>query len=221
MALAACAAPRLPEESAKPGINESFLDPALDVDSYVQRFEGESREAYAKRYEIVAAMGIEPGQSVADIGAGTGAFLAALAEATGPGGKVWATDISQPFVERLETRAAAGGYTWVQARLSSERSADLEKGSIDKALICDVYHHFEYPRSMMESLAQALSPGGEVIVVDFERIPGVTRAWIMDHVRAGKSRVFDELDSFGFELVEELKSLGLEENWAARFRLRQ
>ena len=140
-----------------------------------------------QRYKIVSAMGIDRGQSVADIGAGTGAFLTALAEAVGPGGRVYATDISAPFVERIATRAKAGGIDWVEARLSGERSADLPANSIDKALICDVYHHFEYPRSMMNSLAKALKPDGEVILIDFERIPGVSADWILDHVRAGKT----------------------------------
>ncbi len=217
--LAACAGTR-PETSAKPGINESFLDPSLDVDSFIERFEGESREVYALRFEIVGALGIEPGDTVADVGAGTGAFLAALAQSVGPTGTVYATDISQPFVDRLADRAAAGGYPWVQARLSGERSADLPSGSADLVFLCDVYHHFEYPRTMMHSIAKALAPGGEVVIVDFERIPGISTEWTLNHVRAGKDEVFAEMDSFGYELVEEISRLPLEENWIARFRLR-
>ena len=108
----------------------------------------------------------------------------------------------------------------VEARLCSENSADLPADSIDLAFLCDVYHHFEFPRNSMGSLHHALRDGGEVVIVDFERIPGVSREWILGHVRAGKAEVFAELDSYGFELVEELAFDELEENWVARFRKR-
>lgn len=207
-----------PEETVKPGINDSFLNPDLDVESFVKRFEGESREVYAKRAEIIAAIGIQPGQTVADIGAGTGAFIGLLAQAVGPAGQVLATDIAPAFVERLATRAAAGGYTWVRASLGGERDVRLPAGSLDKAFICAVYHHFEYPRTIMASMYEALKPGGEVIIVDFERIPGVTKQWTLDHVRAGKQEVSAEMRSFGFTFVEELKIRGLKETWARRYR---
>ena len=70
--LDACAAPV--EESVKPGINDIFLNPEMDVDSYVARFEVESREIYTERHDIVGTIGLEPGMAVADIGAGTGLF---------------------------------------------------------------------------------------------------------------------------------------------------
>ena len=207
-----------PEETVKPGINDSFLSPELDVESFVERFEGESREVYAKRSEIVLAMAIQPGQTVADIGAGTGAFISLLAEAVGPKGQVLATDIAPAFVERLATRAAAGGYTWVKASLGGERDVILPDASLDMAFICAVYHHFEYPRTIMASLHKALKPGGEVIIVDFERIPGVTKEWTLGHVRAGKHVVTEELESYGFSFVEELKIRGMNETWVRRYR---
>lgn len=72
----------------------------------------------------------------------------------------------------------------------------------------------------MGSLHYALRTGGQVVIVDFERIPGVSREWTLGHVRAGKAEVIAELDRFGFDLLEELHIEGLEENWAARFQKR-
>jgi len=208
------------EQSVKPGINDNFKNPELKVEEWVERFEGESREIFAARAEIVAAMGIEAKQRVADVGAGTGPFIGLFAEAVGREGKVFAIDIAQSFVDHLAKRAEDEGHPQIEARLCSETSVELPENSIDLAFICDVYHHFEYPRSSMASIHSALSEGGEVVIVDFYRIPGVTREWLMDHVRAGKDEVFAELDDFGFDLVEELEIPGLEENWVARFRKR-
>ncbi len=201
-------------------MNDSFLDPNLDVGAFVQRFEGESREVFANRQAIVDAMNLGTGEVVADVGAGTGPFLAPLAHAVGSTGKVFALDIAPPFVERLAKRAAEEDLQGVEARLCSEDSVDLPAASIDAALICDVYHHFEFPRSTMGSLQHALREGGQVVIVDFERIPGVSSDWVLGHVRAGKDEVVAEMAEFGFEIVEEIEVPGLRENWIARFRKR-
>lgn len=62
------------DQSVKPGINDSFKNP--DVDKYIKMFEGESREIYKFRNEIVDAIGLQPGMNIADVGAGTGFFFA-------------------------------------------------------------------------------------------------------------------------------------------------
>ncbi len=190
------------------------------MEKFVERFEGESREVFAHRQNIVDAIGLSAGQAVADIGAGTGPFLDPFARAVGTDGKVYAVDVAPDFVEHLAQRAIDEGLEQVEARLCKENSAELPPASIDAAFMCDVYHHFEFPRSTMGSLHRALRPGGQVVIVDFDRIPGVSREWILDHVRAGKDEVVAELDSFGFEFVEELDIEGLEENWAVRFKKR-
>ncbi len=210
----------MPETSVKPGINENFLDPNLDVAEWTDRFEGESREIFLARDEIAAALKLKRGDAVADIGAGTGLFLEPFAEAVGSAGKLYAVDLSPVFVEHLRARSAALGLGQVQAVACSEDSVHLPEGSLDKAFICDTYHHFEYPRSTMTSLRKALKKDGEVLIVDFERIPGVSRDWVLEHVRCGKDQVIREVTDFGFELVEEAPVAGLAENYVLRFRRR-
>ena len=216
--LAACAAPV--EESVKPGIDDSFLNPEMDVDSYVARFEVESREIYTERHDIVGTIGLEPGMAVADIGAGTGLFEPLMAEAVGEAGLVYAVDISPGMVEHLNERKAEEGWDNVVVVECDEDDARLPKGSVDRVFLCDTYHHFEYPRTTMRSIRSAMRPGAELIIVDFERIPGVTREWLMNHVRAGKEEVIAELESFGFELIEEIDLAGLRENYVIRLRRR-
>jgi SAM-dependent methyltransferase len=207
-----------PETPVPEGINDAFLAPDLDVTRFVEVFETESREVYAQRHAIVAALRLAPGMAVADVGAGTGAFLDPLASAVGPEGRVWAVDISPAFVEHLRARAARAGLSQVEVVLASPRSVELRPESVDLVLVCDTYHHFEYPHETLGSLHRALRPGGALVVVDFEREPGVSREWILDHVRAGKLTFVREIESAGFQLDREIEGLGLKDNYVLLFR---
>lgn len=211
------AAAAVAEVSVKPGINDDFTNPALDVDAMVKRFETESREIFARRSAIARAVGLKPGGAVADIGAGTGFFVDFFAQDVGPQGRVYAVEIAEPFVERLQARAAARGQTQVQAVLCSDHDTMLPAGSVDAVFTCDTYHHFEYPQATLASIHRALRPGGEFVVVDFERIPGKSREWILGHVRCGKEQVIAEVTAAGFTLVGEVP-VGLQENYVLRFR---
>ena len=196
-ALCSCAAPSPSapgdgEASVDPGVNDAYRNP--DVATWVERFEREGREIFDLRQEIVAACGIRPGSRVADIGAGTGLFVPLFSEAVGPAGIVYAVDIVPEFIEHMRTNAARRGLVNVRAILCTERSVELEPASIDLAFLCDAYHHFEYPRSTMSSIHRALPVGGELVLIDFERIPGDSSAWVIDHVRAGKERVRSEIE---------------------------
>lgn len=206
------------QQSVKPGINDNFKDP--DVDKYIVMFEGESREIYKHRNDIVAAVGLKPGMNVADIGAGTGFFSRMFALEAAPAGTVYAVDIAENFIEHIGAMAKKEGISNIKASVCSERSVDLPENSVDVAFICDVYHHFEYPFDSMASIHKALRPGGRVVIVDFERIVGVSTDWTLDHVRCGKGTVADEVKDSGFDLLEE-KDLGMDGQYVLIFRKRE
>jgi predicted methyltransferase len=204
------------EASAKPGINAEFLKPSLNLTQWVERFEREGREIFTEREKIVAAAKVRPGMAVADIGAGTGLFTPLLSQAAGPKGKVYAVDIAKDFLAHIDQRATAAGLKNVQTVLCTERSVELPPGSTDLAFICDTYHHFEYPRSTMASLHRALRAGGELVVVDFKRIPGQSSDWILNHVRAGQEVFTAEIEAAGFKQIGQVDLL--KDNYVLRFR---
>ncbi|MBK8001579.1 MAG: methyltransferase domain-containing protein [Verrucomicrobia bacterium] len=204
------------EKSVKPGINTEYLKPNLNVSNWVERFEKEGREIYDHREKIVAAAKIRAGSVVADIGSGTGLFTPMLSAAAGPKGKVYAVDIVPNFLKLIEERAAQNGWKNVQTVLCTERSVELPANSIDSAFICDVYHHFEYPQQSLASLHRALRRNGEVFLIDFKRVPGVSSDWILNHVRAGQEVVTAEFEAAGFKKVEEIPLL--KDNYTLRFR---
>ncbi|MCH2181626.1 MAG: methyltransferase domain-containing protein [Mariniblastus sp.] len=206
------------EQSVKPGINQGFKDPDLDVDKMVERFELESREVYVARHEVIEACAIKPGSKVADVGSGTGLFTRLFAKSVGPSGWVYAVDIAPRLVEHVVKQSAAQGLENITGVVCAENSIGLPANSVDLVFVCDTYHHFEFPKSTLASISRALRPGGRLIVIDFERIEGQTRQWLLDHVRAGKATFRAEIQDAGFSLVDEKSLDDFQENYFLVFR---
>lgn len=202
------------DKSVRPGINDPFKDPDLKV--WLGKLEIESRETYTKRKEIVVACKIKPGMTVADVGAGTGFFTRLFAQEVGKDGTVYAVDIAQKFLDHIAESAKKSGTKNIKTILGKDMSAELPENSVDLVFICDTYHHFEYPYRMMSSIHKALKPGGRLVVIDFIRIPGKSREWILGHVRAGQEVVEAEIAEAGFRKVDQVKGL-LEENYFVLF----
>lgn len=202
------------DKSVKPGINDAFRAP--DVQQFQERFETESREIYARRSSIVKACELQPGQTIADIGAGTGLFTRMFAEAVGKDGRVIAVDIAERFLEHIQRTSKEAGLTNVETQLGSAESCELPADSIDVAFICDTYHHFEFPLKTLTSVHRALKPGGRLILIDFRRTAGKSTEWVMNHVRAGENVFVSEVIQAGFQKTRRIEDL-LEENYFVEF----
>jgi ubiquinone/menaquinone biosynthesis C-methylase UbiE len=212
----ACGVAIAEERSINPGINDHYHG-ARHTD-WVPVFESGSREVYTMRHDVVAALNIKPGMRIADIGAGTGFYSLLFAEKTGPDGLVYAVDIAEDFVQAIEKRAAHVGASNLRGIINNGRESGLAPQSIDLAFICDTYHHFEYPQTMMRSIDRALSAHGEVVIIDFRKEPDISNAWVQRHVRAGRQQVIKEMKRFGFDLVTDLPLL--HSNYFLRFKKR-
>lgn len=200
--------------AASPEINAYYhnADPAR----WARIFERPGRELFDRRHDIVAALDLSPGMSVADVGAGTGLFTMLIAKAVGDDGRVYAVDVSRPFIEDIRRRAADEGLENIVTVVNDQRDVALAPGSVDVIFVADTYHHFEHPRQMLDTMRAALRQGGSLYLIDFRRLPGLSSNWIMNHVRAGRSAVVAEVQAAGFELVDE--PLALQGNYFLRFR---
>lgn len=207
-------------ENLPSGINDGFLDPNMDVEQFIKRFEVESREVFACREQILAAIQIEAGMDIADVGSGTGLYLQPLSKSVGEEGTVFAIDISPKFVKHLRERARDEDLKNVEVTMCSDRDVNLKPDTIDRAFICDVYHHFEFPESSLASIYRAMRKGGKLIVVDFHREPDVSedrKSWLSGHIRAPQERFKQEMVDAGFKFEEEVAIDGFKENYLLRF----
>jgi len=216
---ASAAPPEAPvERSAEPGINTRFENEDIDVETWARRFGSEEREVAAAREAIVAAMQLKPGQTVADVGAGTGLFVPLLGQKVGPKGRVLAVDISPAFLQHIEAVAAANELDNVRTVLGRQEGTTLEAGTVDVVFHSDTYHHFEDPAAMNRDLFRALKPGGQLYVVDFDRRLGESSEFVLRHVNVDAATVQREIEAAGFEFVERIELPELEQNFFLHFR---
>lgn len=220
LAVAICSAGvEAQEESIKPGINERFKADDLSAEFWVKTFETESRAIFKHREAIVDALGLRPGMAVADVGAGTGFFTALIATRVADSGRVYAVDIAKNFLEHIRTTAKEAGISNITTVHCDDHSTKLDEESVDLVYVCDTYHHFEFPEDTLASIHAALRPGGQLVIVDFERVRGVQSEWALNHVRCGKGTVADEVRDAGFDFVEEVHLM--EEQYVLKFKKRE
>lgn len=193
------------EQNVRPGFNNNLANPNYKV--WAERFERPGREVFDQRENIIKALNIQPGMDIADIGAGTGLYTRLFSPAVGPQGTVYAVDIAKEFIDEIMRQAKDAGMNNVIGIVNSQKSAHLEPNSIDLTFVCDTYHHFEYPRTMLQSIHQALRPGGSLVIIDFRKIKGVSSRWVMSHTRTDRKTVISEIESEGFELTQDLDLL--------------
>jgi precorrin-6B methylase 2 len=139
---------------------------------WLERPEREQEEATSR---LLESLKITPGMTVADIGAGSGVLTIPMAALTGETGKVLAVDVQQEMLDLLDGKLRSRQIKNVELILGTEESPDLPAGSVDLALMVDVYHEFAYPYEMMLEISKAMKPGGRVVFVEFrmedEKVP--------------------------------------------------
>jgi precorrin-6B methylase 2 len=118
---------------------------------------------------LIECLDIEPGSTVADIGAGSGVLTTRFCEAVGEEGTVVAVDIQQEMLDALQLKMHEQGYRNVELVLGTPESPQLEPGTLDLVVMVDVYHEFEFPYEMLLNISAAMRPGGRVVFVEYRK----------------------------------------------------
>jgi len=120
---------------------------------------------------LVQVLELEPGMTVADVGAGFGAWTMAFSRWLGPSGRVYASDIGAAQLTALRDsvkRERLNNVTVVEAGVNTTNLPPL---CCDAILVRDAYHHFTSPDDIVKGLAASLKPGGRLAVIDFPPRP--------------------------------------------------
>jgi precorrin-6B methylase 2 len=129
--------------------------------------DGQIKAAELEIPELVKLLGLKPGMSVADVGAGFGAWTVRLAKVVGPSGRVYSTDVGAAQLAALRDYTKREGLTNVTVLEGAAETTNLPAGCCDAILIRDAYHHLTQPERILASMAAALKSGGRLAVIDF------------------------------------------------------
>ena len=130
--------------------------------AWLERAEREQEE---RTDLLLAELRLVPGQIVADIGAGTGYLSRRMATQVAPGGRVFAVDVQPEMLRLLQASAVREGLTQIVPVLAAVDDVHLPAGSVDLAIMVDVYHELEFPYEVLASIVTALKPDGRIAFV--------------------------------------------------------
>lgn len=187
-------------------ITGTLLTPQLGsrpAEEWTRTLDGPQRIASMKIAEIVAALKLQPGQTVADIGAGTGLFEVPLATAVGPKGKVYAVEIDAGFFPEITRRAADAQVTNVETVLGRFTDPALPVRNIDVAFFNDVIHHVDKRADYLKTLAGYLAPSGRIAIVDFEAGKGPHRT--QPELEVAREQLVGWMKDAGLTQVDDIK----------------
>ena len=167
-------------------------------------YEGFGRDQWQEPERVVQALGLRPGNHVADLGSGGGYFTFRLARAVGPTGKVYAVDIDEAMNADLRARAKEDGHQNVAVILAKPDDPLLPPGAIDLVFTSNTYHQLKDRTAYFARLGKSLKPDGRIAVIDFD-----SRGWMQSvgHYTDPEA-IKAEMRAAGYRLEREHTFLG-------------
>ena len=172
-----------------------------DPKAYIGALEDPQRDAYQKPHEVVHALGLQPGEIVADIGAGSGYFTFHLARHVGDKGKVYAVDVSPDMILHVNRRIREFKMNNVVSVLADSDDPLLPDQSVNRFFICDVWHHIDNQTKYLSLMKKMLKPGGEVVIIDFHKKEFPVGPPM--NMKIAREDVIKRLESNGYRLTKE------------------
>jgi ubiquinone/menaquinone biosynthesis C-methylase UbiE len=159
-----------------------------------------SRAGWQLPDRVIESLRIQPGERVADVGAGDGYFTFRLAAAVGPTGRAYAVEVDDELVAELERSAREGGHDNVIVTKGEFSDPLLPDGEIDLVLFCNSYHHIEDRVEYFDRLRSDLAEGGRVALIDLKASLLVRLFAPHDHWTSVETMT-DEMGKAGYTLA--------------------
>lgn len=167
-------------------------------------YEGFNRDEWQKPGEVIRALDIKTGDHIADLGSGSGYFTFRLANAVGPGGKVFAVDIDQELNAYVRDRALAEARRNIEVILAKPDDPMLPPSGVDMIFSTNTYHFLENRSAYFANASKYLRPGGRLVIIDFN-----SRQWFDifgAHYTPG-DLIKSEMEKAGYTLQREFDLL--------------
>jgi SAM-dependent methyltransferase/mono/diheme cytochrome c family protein len=165
---------------------------------WIRRLDRPDRIAGLKTADVVACLRLRPGDVVADIGAGTGAFTIPFARAVAPSGTAIAVDIWPELLEHVVAKAKADGVSNLRTVLARRDDPLLTAGQVDVAFFHDVFHNVNDREAYLRVLAKYLKPDGRIAIVEQAFDDPIAKKWDVPEDRILPEQVNDWMQRVGF-----------------------
>lgn len=172
-----------------------------DSAAYIAMLEDPGRDEYQKPDEVIAALNLKRGETIADIGAGSGYFAFRFAPLVGETGRVYAVDVNPDMILHMNRRARELNASNVVAVLSAPDDPLLPQSSVNRFFICDTWHHIEDQQRYLGLMKKMLKPGGQVVMIDFKKQE--TPVGPPVEMRISRADLVRQMEGAGFDLVAE------------------
>lgn len=166
------------------------------------------REFEERPQLLIDALEIKPGQTIADLGAGSGYYSFRIAPLVGEQGKVLAIDVEPRMLRIVTERAKRDRIENVFTLLSTASDPNLPANSVDLLFMVDVYHELEFPLEMMQKVREALKPGGRVALIEYRAED--PKVMIKPVHKMTERQVIRELTAAGFRHQKTIRTLPLQ-----------
>ena len=189
------------QNSAGQGTKEKIEKMHQDPKAYIAMLENPQRDAEQKPDEVIAALDLKPGETLADIGAGSGYFSFRLARKVGDTGRVYAVDINSDMILFMNRTIRDKKIKNVTTILSAPDDPLLADATINRFFICNTWHHVQNRPRYMVLMKKMLKSGGQVIILDYKKkqLP----VGPPPEMKMAKKEVIAEMEAGGFKLAKE------------------
>ena len=207
------------DQGGKPATSHQDL---TDAKTWIQRLDRPERIPGLKINDVVACLKLKPGDVVADIGAGTGAFSLPFAKAVAPSGTVLAVDIWPALLDYINEKAKKENVTNLRTILAKQDDPTLPKNQVDVAFFHDVFHNTNDRQAYLKVLVSELKPGGHIAIIEQEFNDPIAKKWDFPQDRITKDQVKTWMANVGFHLIGDFdifegknnpKGTGLPQRW--------
>jgi len=173
-----------------------------DGKEWIKRLERPDRLPGLKIPEVIAALKLKPGDIIADIGAGVGAFTIPFAKAVAPSGKALAVDIWPDLLDYMNEKAKKEGVSNLEAVLAALDDPKLPT-KVDVAFFHDVFHNTNDREAYLRALVPYLKPNGRIAIIEQEFDDPIAQKWDLPEDRIKPEQVKGWMAAVGFHLVDE------------------
>ena len=192
-------------EKAETGKGIDSMDDMLSVSEYIT-FNNPARERWEKTSLMLELIDVKPGQTIADVGCGSGYFTYKFSQLVGVSGKVYATELNKTALSYVEAMRDRYGLN-IEPVISALNDVNLPPNRCDKIFMCSMYHavyvsSIEFVKdAYIDSIKKALKDDGKLIIVDNE----VKQEGVPEYHGSAIDRmlIISQLTHYGFVLVDE------------------